>query len=93
MPGHLNTALVYGVSRLGRLKLHIEIYGQDDWTRRRCTKEDTHAKKVDYGHNKQAVLWNRNVCSRELTTIQNSLAPLLIVIWYLYFILGNVLTF
>ena len=31
MPGHLNIAAVYGVSRLGCLRLHNEIYRQDNW--------------------------------------------------------------
>ena len=34
MPGRLNTAAVYGMSRLGRLRLHNKICGQDDWLRR-----------------------------------------------------------
>ena len=50
MPGCLSTALVYGASRLGCLRLHNVIYGQDDWTRQwQCAEKDAHAEKVDYG--------------------------------------------
>ena len=59
-------------------------------------EEGARTKKVDYGHSKHygyAALRNRNVCSPELTTIRDSLPPILTVIKYIYFILSNVLTF
>ena len=90
-------AAVYGASRLGCLRLHNKIYGQDDWLRWwRTPEEGAHAKKVDYGRSKhygQAALWNRNVRSWELTTIRDSLPLLLTIIKYIYFILSKVLTF
>ena len=91
-------AAIYSASRLGRLRLHNKIYGQDNWLKMAvgAPEEGACTKKVDYGHSKhygQAALWNRNVCSWKLTTIQDSLPLLLTIIKYIYFILSNVLTF
>ena len=63
---------VYGVSWLRCLRLHNEVYGQDNGRTRwlQHTKIDAHTKKVDCGHSKhlgQAVLWDRNICSWEFT--------------------------
>ena len=59
-------------------------------------KEGACTKKVDYRcskHYGQAALWNRNVHSWKLTTIQDSLPLLLTITKYYYFILSNLLTF
>ena len=85
-------AAVYGASRLGHLRLHnIDLRAGKlaKMVVAHPRKASVH-KKVDYGHSKHygRLLYghNRNICSWELTTIQNSLLPLLTIIWYLYFI-------